>query len=159
MGSRSTINLAYIAGFLDGDGSLMFQIKRRKDSALGWRFMATICFYQNTRKDNPLHWIRDELGIGYITLRNDNITELRINGFKQIAKILKHLLPYIKFKKEQAVAMYQATKLLSQKRSDKLSDNDKKQLVEAIISIQNNNYATQSKKKKLDLEKIVGLTP
>ena len=34
MGSRSKINLAYVADFLDGDGSLMFQIKKRKDGAL-----------------------------------------------------------------------------------------------------------------------------
>jgi hypothetical protein len=28
VGSRSKINLAYIAGFLDGDGSLMMQVLR-----------------------------------------------------------------------------------------------------------------------------------
>ena len=39
MGSRSKINLAYIAGFLDGDGSLMLQIKKRKDGKLKRRFM------------------------------------------------------------------------------------------------------------------------
>jgi len=34
VGSQSKTNLAYIAGFLDGDGSLMLQIKKRKDGKL-----------------------------------------------------------------------------------------------------------------------------
>jgi hypothetical protein len=44
VGSRSKITLAYIAGFLDGDGSLMLQIKKRKDGTKSSiRFMPTIC--------------------------------------------------------------------------------------------------------------------
>lgn len=99
MGSQSTIS-AYIAGFLDGDGSLMFQLKNRRDTSRGWRFMMTLCFYQDSRKDSPLYWIKEQLGIGYISKRNDNITELRINGFRQINSILCQLIPYIRFKKE-----------------------------------------------------------
>ena len=55
MGSQSKIALAYIAGFLDGDGSVMLQIKKRKDGRLKRRFMCTICFYQDSRHEKPLH--------------------------------------------------------------------------------------------------------
>ena len=81
MGSRSKLDLAYIAGFLDGDGSIMLQVKLRSDTSRGVRFMATICLYQDTRHAEPLRWMREVLGIGYITNRNDGMTELRINGF------------------------------------------------------------------------------
>ena len=81
MGSRSKLDLAYIAGFLDGDGSIMLQVKLRSDTSRGVRFMATICLYQDTRHAQPLTWMREVLGIGYITNRNDGMTELRINGF------------------------------------------------------------------------------
>jgi len=57
VGSRSNIDLAYIAGFLDGDGSLMLQIKKRTDGKNKIRFMATICFYQDTRHCKDLFWI------------------------------------------------------------------------------------------------------
>jgi len=57
VGSQSKTNLAYIAGFLDGDGSLMLQIKKRKDGKLKRRFMATVCFYQDSRHEKPLSWI------------------------------------------------------------------------------------------------------
>ena len=103
MGSQSKNHLAYIAGFLDGDGSLMLQIKKRKDgNKSNYRFMATLCFYQDSRHEKPLFWIQKVLNIGYLSKRKDGISELRINGFKQIERILNNLLPFIKFKKTQA---------------------------------------------------------
>ena len=158
MGSRSN-NLAYIAGFLDGDGSLMLQIKKRKDGKLKRRFMCTICFYQDSRHKEPLSWIRDILNIGYISQRNDGMTELRINGFKQVKEILHDLIPFIKFKKEQAKALYEASDMLSNKKSSLLDKKDLQELIEYILIIQNNNYVTKKKKTKQDLLNILGLTP
>lgn len=121
MGSRSKINLAYIAGFLDGDGSLMFQIKKRKDCARGFRFMATICLYQDTRHEKPLQSIRQTFGIGYLSRRNDGMSELRVNGFRQIKRILSDLLPYLRFKKVQAKALLQACEILDKTALKNLS--------------------------------------
>src|SRR5437773_189326 len=92
----------------------MLQIKKRKDGKLKKRFMSTICFYQDTRHEKHLFWIREILRIGYISRRNDGMTELRINGYGQTRDILKELLPYIKFKKVQARALFTAAKLLSE---------------------------------------------
>ena len=159
MGSRSKIHLAYIAGFLDGDGSLMLQIKKRKDGKLKWRFMCTICFYQDSRHEKSLHWIKDILDIGYISHRNDGMTELRVNGFKQVKEILHDLIPFIKFKKEQAKALFQASEMLSNKKNSLLDRKYLLKLVKYILIIQNNNYVTKRKKTKQDLLNILGLTP
>jgi len=159
VGSQSKINLAYIAGFLDGDGSLMFQVKKRKDGKSKKRFMFTICFYQDSRHEMPLYWIRNVLGIGYISKRNDGITELRINGFKQVRRIMKQLTPFIKFKKNQAQAIYKATNLLCKKKDKGLTKKDLLKLVGYIIAIQKSNYVTKKKKTKKDLLKILDLTP
>jgi len=156
VGSRSK-HLAYIAGFLDGDGSLMLQIKKRKNGNKSRnRFMATICFYQDSRHEKPLYWIRDVLGIGYISRRSDNITELRINGYKQVERILKDLLPYVKFRKIQTKILLNSAKLL---QKGKLSRNDLLKLVNGILKIQAENYVTKRKKSKEELLKILGLTP
>ncbi len=40
---------AYIAGFLDGDGSIHFQLVRRRDYAYGYQIRVSVCFYQSTR--------------------------------------------------------------------------------------------------------------
>ena len=159
MGSRSKINLSYIAGFLDGDGSLMLQIKKRKDGRLKRRFMCTICFYQDSRHEKPLHWIRNILGIGYISRRNDGMTELRINGFMQVRDILKSLLPFLRFKRNQAQAFYKAANLLSKKQIGRLTRSELLRLVKYIIVIQSNNYVTKRKKTKDELLKILDLTP
>ena len=159
MGSRSKIELAYIAGFLDGDGSLMLQIKKRKDGNIGIRFMPTICFYQDTRHEKTLYWIREVLGIGYLSRRNDGMTELRINGYKQVRDLLKILLSYIRFKKLQAVALKNACEILSVTKFKMLSRKKLKELVNYILVIQKENYVTKRKKTREELLTILGLTP
>ena len=155
MGSCSEIELAYIAGFLDGDGSLMIQIKKRSDNGAP-RFMLTLCLYQDTRHEKPLLWIRRKFGIGYLCRRNDHITEIRVNGYKQIERILLLLLPFIKFKRIQAKAIVRASKILQKK---KLSEQDKRVLVEFILIVQEENYVTKKKRTREEFLKILELTP
>ena len=161
MGSRSKneIELAYIAGFLDGDGSLMLQLKKRSDSKRAIRFMATICFYQDTRHEKTLYWIQRVFGIGYISTRNDGMTELRINGYEQVRDILMSLQPYIRFKKLQAQALLKACEILSKTKFQKLTKKQLAKLVDLILVIQSENYVTKKKKTKSELHKILDLTP
>lgn len=159
VGSRFKTSLAYIAGFLDGDGSLMLQIKKRGDGKSKLRFMATICFYQDSHHSKDLNWIKKVLGAGYIFVRNDGMTELRINGYSRVRDILQALSPYIRFKRIQCKALLKACEILS---SIKYKDLNKKQLikiVDSILKIQNNNYVSKSKKTKGELFEILNLTP
>jgi len=43
----STI-LAYIAGFLDGDGSIFFQLVKRKGYIYGYQVRCSVAFYQKS---------------------------------------------------------------------------------------------------------------
>ena len=159
MGSRSSTDRAYIAGFLDGDGSLMLQVKSRTDTKRGVRFMATICLYQDTRHEKPLLWIRKQLGIGYISHRNDGMTELRINGFEQVRDILVTLKPFIRFKAKQAHALISACTLLSLKDIRLLSKSDLRKLVNLMFVIRAENYKSRSILTKEELYQSLGLTP
>lgn len=160
MGSLTTTeDHAYIAGFLDGDGSLMLQIKKRSDTKRGWRIMATICFYQDSRHEAPLYWIQKKLGIGYISQRNDGITELRVNGFETVRTILNKLIPYIRFKKLQAAAIWQACNILTEKDLRFLTQSDREKLFRCLMIVQENNYITHRKKSAKELRLVVGLTP
>ena len=151
--------MAYIAGFLDGDGSLMLQVKKRSDTSRKWRLMATICFYQDSRHDKPLYWIQKELGIGYISKRNDAMTELRINGFEQVKIILKELKPYIKFKENQVKTILVAIDLIESKKIADFKKSDYKKLIQLLLKVQDNNYQSRHKKTEEDLSDIFGLTP
>ena len=157
-GSRLSTDNAYIAGFLDGDGSIMLQIKKRSDCKRGFRFMATICFYQDSRHDNPLSWIRQKIGVGYVSKRNDGMTELRINGFESVRAFLSDLLPYIRFKKLQVEALIAACNIL-EKGVKALSDEDLRVLVGLILIIQRENYVTRNKKTEEELLRVLNLTP
>ncbi len=150
---------AYIAGFLDGDGSLMLQLKKRTDTKKGLRMMVTICFYQDSRHDKPLGWIRQTFGIGYLSQRNDGMTELRINGYAKVRSILEMLAPYIRFKKIQTGTIISACKLLERKSFRMLTSLEKKKLCEYAFRVQENNYRTRKKRTLEEFYRDVGLTP
>ena len=126
-------DLAYISGFLDGDGSIMVQIKKVKSVSRPYRLMFTICFYQDTRHEKPLFWIKEKLGIGYITHRNDGMTELRINGYERTRKILEAMKPYLKFKKKQVGYILKILDIL--KTSKSLFDLKKKDRIRIANAI------------------------
>ena len=152
-------DIAYIAGFLDGDGSVMVQVKNSKDRPKGWRLMFTICFYQDSRHEQPLFWIQKKLGIGFISRRNDGITELRINGYEQTRKILEKMYPYIKFKKKQIEYVLESLRILESNRSlPKLKKKDRRKIANAILKSRQETYQSGLKKKeklKADLKKII----
>ena len=87
------------------------------------------------------------------------MTELRINGYRQIRDILKILLPYIQFKKNQAEALLKASALLARKSLVKLSFTERHKLLNWVLIIQSNNYASRTKMTKEILQKVLGLTP
>ncbi len=159
VGSRSKCDIAYLAGFLDGDGSLMLQIKKRSDTSRGFRFMATICLYQDTRHEQPLYWMREVLGIGYVSRRNDGMSELRINGFARVRDILKTVAPYVRFKHKQVAAMIEACDMLASVKYSLLSDMQIRKLVDLTLSVQNENYSAHRKRKRDGLLKQLGFDP
>jgi len=106
---------AYIAGFLDGDGSIMLQIKPRQDTRYGFRLYATLCFYQDSAHEDGLRWICEQLECGYIAQRNDGMSELRINGYGSVERVLLEIQGYIRFKNLQAQYMLDALAILRRK--------------------------------------------
>jgi len=90
---------AYIAGFLDGGGSLLTQIVKGTYK-YGFTFRYTIQFVQNKKNHSIMLWLKSRLKIGNIRIRNDNISEYAITGKYAVALIIKVLLPYLKIKKE-----------------------------------------------------------
>ncbi len=105
--------LAYIAGFIDGDGSIMLQL-RKDTSGKIIRIKTVICIYQDYRHKSDIDWIHKILG-GYVYTRNDNICELRIEGFARVLKVLVLLKPFLRFKRKQASLLIKLIPKLQQK--------------------------------------------
>src|SRR4030042_35023 len=101
---------AYIAGFLDGDGSIMFQLIERKDYIYGYQIRASVCFYQDSNHKEGLRWLREKIGYGYIRDRNDGVSDYTVVGYDKVEEVLKMVRPYVVFK---AVHVERALELLS----------------------------------------------
>ena len=94
--------LAYIAGFLDGDGCIMLQLVYRHDYKYGYQIRASIVFYQKTQHVKFLFRLKDKLKHGYIRERNDGISEYTIVGVSPVKSIITLLMPYLRLKKKQS---------------------------------------------------------
>ena len=95
------ITLAYIAGFLDGDGSIFFQIVKRKDYLRRFQIRSSIAFYQKTEQSWILSWLKEQLGAGYIRHRKTGISDYTVVGSGEVKGILLLLQPYVKLKRKQ----------------------------------------------------------
>ena len=92
-------DLHYLAGFLDGDGSIMAQIVKDNSYKYGHNIRVTVCFYQKTKRHWFLLKLKKLLGKEWkIKKRNDGMSELYITGFKPVKNLLVTLQPYFRLK-------------------------------------------------------------
>ncbi len=110
--------LAYIAGFLDGDGSIFFQIVPRKDYKQKFQIRSSIAFYQKKDYAEILEWLKSIFGAGYIRHRKTGMSDYTIVESKEVKKILELLQPYTKLKKKQVELGLNILKKLENKKSD-----------------------------------------
>ena len=98
---------AYIAGFLDGDGSIFIQIVHRKDYRLKFQIRFSIVFFQKTEKEWFLLKLKKFLLHGSIRDRNDGMSEYAIVGLEQTVSVLHILSPYLSLKRKLATLLFE----------------------------------------------------
>ncbi len=90
---------SYIAGFLDGDGSIHLQLVRQKEYRFGFYIRTTISFSQTTGARHGLEQIQSMLGgVGYIRDRGTGMSDLVITSRPIVVEILQEIEPYVIFK-------------------------------------------------------------
>lgn len=109
---------AYLAGFLDADGSILLQLRPNKKLRFLYRVKAVMVIYQDAQYINQLKIIQQQVEAGYISQRNDRIAEWRVEGFKRVEKLLRMLKPYLRFKQQQADYLLKALQILKRKKYD-----------------------------------------
>ena len=144
---------AYIAGFLDGDGSVMFQLVERKDYIYGYQIRASICFYQDSNHKEGLKWLKDKIGYGYIRDRNDGVSDYTIVGYDRVEQVLKMVKPYVVFK---AVHVERALELLSAiKENPKPTPEQLIKLAKLVDSYAVLNYSKKKTNNAIKVEKFL----
>jgi hypothetical protein len=90
---------SYIAGFLDGDGSIHFQLVRQKEYRFGFYIRASVSFSQSTSARHGLERIQSMLGGGgYLRDRGTGMSDLVITSRAIVVEILQEVQPYVIFK-------------------------------------------------------------
>jgi len=97
--------VAYIAGFLDADGSIFAQIVPRPDYTLKYQIRVSISFFQKTTHHWHLMWLHKQCKYGTLRKRNDNMSEYTIVGKDAVKNVLTTLQPWIRAKQAQVKLM------------------------------------------------------
>jgi intein/homing endonuclease len=92
---------AFIAGFLDADGSIYVRLKPNKDYRFDFQVAPYIVFFQKKEKKKILEYLKNLLQVGYLRTRRDGIVEYTIGDVAGLRKVIEIVLPYIVLKERQ----------------------------------------------------------
>lgn len=94
-------DLSYLAGFLDGDGSIHFQLVRQKEYRFGFYIRASMSLSQSTTDRPGLEHLQRLIGGGYLRDRGTGMSDLVITSRPLLIEILSGIQPYVIFKRRQ----------------------------------------------------------
>jgi hypothetical protein len=98
----TNLQLAYLAGFLDCDGSILAQTMQKSDYVFKHQIRLSVVFYQKTARKYSLLKIQEELGMGTMTDKPNGMSELTIIGQQNVEILLRQIKPFLRMKQKQA---------------------------------------------------------
>ncbi len=137
----STIN-AYLAGFLDGDGSIYVRIKPNHTYKYGFQIAPYIVLFQSNQSRKNFEKICFMINLGILRERKDGILEYSINRIDNLKLFLGSISPFLVLKKKQAELML---KIIAKKEKIK-NKKDFEKLASMVDKFRELNY---SKKRKI----------
>nr|1MOW_A Chain A, chimera of homing endonuclease I-DmoI and DNA endonuclease I-CreI [Desulfurococcus mucosus]1MOW_D Chain D, chimera of homing endonuclease I-DmoI and DNA endonuclease I-CreI [Desulfurococcus mucosus]1MOW_G Chain G, chimera of homing endonuclease I-DmoI and DNA endonuclease I-CreI [Desulfurococcus mucosus]1MOW_J Chain J, chimera of homing endonuclease I-DmoI and DNA endonuclease I-CreI [Desulfurococcus mucosus] len=93
--------LAYLAGIVDGDGSIIAQIKPNQSYKFKHQLSLTFQVTQKTERRWFLDKLVDEIGVGYVRDRG-SVSDYILSEIKPLHNFLTQLQPFLNFKQKQA---------------------------------------------------------
>jgi hypothetical protein len=91
---------SYLAGFLDGDGSIHFQLVRQKEYRFGYYIRASLSLSQSTSARHGLERLHRLIGGGYLRDRGTGMSDLVVTSRPLLVQLLQAVEPYVIFKRE-----------------------------------------------------------
>lgn len=96
---------AYLAGFLDGDGSIYVQLKPNKTYKFGFQVAPYIVLFQSQKDQRNFEQLCSIINLGYMRVRKDGILEYIIGKQENIIKFVNLVEPFVILKKLQIVLL------------------------------------------------------
>ena len=127
---------SYLAGFMDGDGSIHFQLVRQAEYRFGFYIRCSLSLSQSTSARKGLELLQDLIGGGYLRDRGTGMSDLVITSRPLLISVFQAVAPYVLFKKEQ---VWKALELLPQIGRG-LSPNEFLRLAHEVDAFSSLNY-------------------
>ncbi len=106
----SQIEKAYLAGFLDGDGSIYAQLKPNHMYRFGFQIASYAVFFQSQKNQKGFQRICSLIGSGYLRARKDGILEYIIGRTDALRDLLVMVQPFVILKRQQVDLMLEVLK-------------------------------------------------
>ncbi len=140
---------SYVAGFLDGDGSIHFQLVRQKEYRFGFYIRSSVSFTQSTSARAGLEHLQHTVGGGYLRDRGTGMSDLVITSRPILLRLLQEVQPYVVFKREHV-----RRGLLLLPRLDRIRDPERfLQLAREVDSFATLNYSKTKRISAVDVER------
>ena len=136
---------AYLAGFLDGDGSIYVRLKPNSTYRYGFQIAPYIVLFQSQKEKENFKKICSLIGLGYLRVRKDGILEYIIGKTGGLREFLEMIKPFVILKKKQVALM---TEILDKKEKVE-NRNDFRKLIDLIDRFRELNYSKKRKKRVL----------
>jgi hypothetical protein len=101
----SSTQKSYLAGFLDGDGSIYVRLKPNPTYKYGFQIAPYIVFFQSNKDRRNFEKLCAICGLGYMRERKDGILEYIVSKKDAIRILLKAVKPYVILKSGQVNLM------------------------------------------------------
>lgn len=111
-------HLAYIAGFIDGDGCINGQIIKSNDSKRKFKLQVSVVLFQKSSRRWFVNQLHNTLKMGYVRERKDGMLEYTIKALDDVKLLLTLIKPFLILKKPQANLVLEIIDLLKSIKTD-----------------------------------------
>ena len=118
MKTLSIEQASYLAGFIDGDGSIFAQIVPKNDYVLKFQIRVSVTCIQKANLIHLLNDFKNEIGAGETRDRKDGIAEYSLVGKENVSRFLQQIQPYLRNKQKQANLVLRICEQLSLTKND-----------------------------------------
>ena len=133
---------AYLAGFLDGDGSIYVRLKPNPTYRYGFQVAPYIVLFQSQKDQKKFEEVCALIKLGHLRIRKDGILEYIISKNDGLREFLKMVKPFLILKKDQANLMLE---ILAEKEKVE-NQEDFARLAQLIDRFRELNYSKRRKK-------------
>jgi len=136
------VQKAYLAGFLDGDGSIYVRLKPNSTYRYGFQIAPYIVLFQSQKEQKKFEKICSMVNLGHLRVRKDGILEYIISRADALRKFLKIVKPFSILKEKQVKLMLE----ILDKKDKVKNKEDFNRLANLIDRFRDLNYSKKRKK-------------